>query len=175
MSATDELEHYMTACSRLKAENVRLQDGYDGLKFFYNEQHDKLLQLQERVEELEWQLEVKLQDEFQYARKIELHVNRERDVYKALAEAKIAALECINTDDEQELRATALTMVESGLAQSESVAREVVYVMALNAWVRYSVSSKPSKELLSEALRLTDDALADTPWASSAAADEGRG
>ena len=29
MRATDELEHYMTACSRLKAENARLQARVD--------------------------------------------------------------------------------------------------------------------------------------------------
>ena len=37
----------------LRAENARLQDGYDGLKYQYDEEHDKLLRLQARVEELE--------------------------------------------------------------------------------------------------------------------------
>jgi hypothetical protein len=36
--------------AELEAENARLQDGYDGLKCQYDEEHDKLLRLQERVE-----------------------------------------------------------------------------------------------------------------------------
>ncbi|KKN10965.1 hypothetical protein LCGC14_1031450 [marine sediment metagenome] len=49
---TDDLEHYMTACSRLKSENARLQDGYDSLKCQYDEEHDKLLALVAREGEL---------------------------------------------------------------------------------------------------------------------------
>ena len=43
----------MVRDSELEAENARLQDGYDGLKYQYDEEHDKLLRLQARVEEAE--------------------------------------------------------------------------------------------------------------------------
>ena len=42
---------------RERAENARLQDGYDSLKCQYDEEHDRLLSLQTRVEEAEQEIE----------------------------------------------------------------------------------------------------------------------
>ena len=47
-----EFHHVSCQLGQSEAENARLQDGYDSLKCQYDEEHDKLLRLQERVEEI---------------------------------------------------------------------------------------------------------------------------
>jgi hypothetical protein len=64
MSANDELEHYMASCSRLKAENARLQ---------------------ERVEEAEQALLAGID--------LAAFYRNERDCYKALAERRKVTLD----------------------------------------------------------------------------------
>ena len=56
MSATDELEHYMTACSRLKTENARLQAALDethGRGFLERERDGYKALAERREKELE--------------------------------------------------------------------------------------------------------------------------
>ncbi|KKM80258.1 hypothetical protein LCGC14_1341630 [marine sediment metagenome] len=104
MSATDELEHYMTACSGLRAETARLQTA--------------LTEAEIHLKTARWVLEMDDPRLLKALQTIERLI-AERDGYKALAERRKEALD---------------------------------------AWGRYSLSSKPAKELLVEALRLTDAA-----------------
>ncbi len=80
-----DTEDVLARTAELEAENARLQDGYDGLKYQYDEEHDKLLRLQARVEEAEHNLETHLLCYSPY--------RAELDRYKALAERRKKALE----------------------------------------------------------------------------------
>ncbi|KKK85884.1 hypothetical protein LCGC14_2768780 [marine sediment metagenome] len=85
--------------SDLRAENARLQDGYDGLKYQYDEQHDELLRLQERVEQAERERDRALGEltasisEGHKRDEMYDKVIDERDRYKALAEQGVALVE----------------------------------------------------------------------------------
>jgi len=84
--------------SDLRAENARLQDGYDGLKYQYDEQHDELLRLRERVEQAErerdralGELTASISEGHKWDEMYDKVID-ERDRYKALAERRKKAL-----------------------------------------------------------------------------------
>ena len=80
MSATDELEHYMTACSGLRAENARLQTA--------------LTEAEIHLKTARWVLEMDDPRLLKALQTIERLI-AERDGYKALAERRKEALEVL--------------------------------------------------------------------------------
>ena len=78
MSATDELEHYMTACSGLRAENARLQTALD-------ETHGRGVWLWSQLQATATAIVQLTIDGIHF-------LERERDGYKALAERRGKAL-----------------------------------------------------------------------------------